>query len=126
MIICAPVIAQMAAEGAVRDDWEYPATFHPQLLERRAALIEGVRRIPRLTWPPTDAAFFGFVRVDHCRDSTSLAEALLDHAHVVTIPGAAFGASGEGHLRLSYGSASVADVSEAMRRLAVYFADHSD
>jgi aspartate/methionine/tyrosine aminotransferase len=40
---------------------------------------------------------------------------------VVTIPGSAFGASGEGHLRLSYGSVSVSDVTEASRRIAAYF-----
>ena len=125
MIICAPVISQMAAESAVRSAWEYPETFHPQLLERRDAMISGVRAIPQLRWTPTDAAFFGFMRVDGCRDSAALAESLLDEAHVVTIPGAAFGASGEGHLRLSYGSASVADVGEAMRRLAIYFARSS-
>jgi len=42
----------------------------------------------------------------------------------VTLPGAAFGRSGEGHLRLSYGSVGVADVTEAMRRVAAYFERH--
>ena len=121
MIICAPVISQMAAEGAVRHSWSYPTSFHPQLLERRQALIDGVRSIPRVRWTPTGGAFFGFVRVDGCTDSNALAQTLLDEAHVVTIPGAAFGRSGEGHLRLSYGSASVDDVREATARMDRYF-----
>jgi len=124
MIICAPVISQMAALGAVSEDWDYPASFHADLLERRAALAGGVRAIPQLHWTPTNAGFFGFVRVDGCRDSTALAESVLEEAHVVTIPGAAFGESGEGHLRLSYGAVGTADVTEAMRRLAAYFERH--
>ena len=121
MIICAPVISQMAALGAVSEDWDYPASFHADLIARREALAGGVRAIPQLHWTPTNAGFFGFVRVDGCRDSTALAESVLEEAHVVTIPGAAFGHSGEGHLRLSYGAAGAADVAEAMRRLASYF-----
>lgn len=124
MIICAPVISQMAALGAVSEDWDYPASFHAGLLERRAALAGGVTAIPQLHWTPTNAGFFGFVRIDGCRDSTALAESVLEEAHVVTIPGAAFGESGEGHLRLSYGAVGTADVTEAMRRLAAYFERH--
>ena len=124
MIICAPAISQAAALGALCEDWNYPLSFHSELLARREALLAGVRTIRRLHWTPTDGAFFGFVRVDGCSDSAALAESLLDHAHVVTIPGSAFGKSGEGHLRLSYGSASVADVREAMQRIARYF-DHA-
>ena len=124
MIICAPVISQMAALGAVREDWGYPESFHEGFLKRRAALLDGVRSVPRLRWTPTNGAFFGFVRVDGCTDSTALAGSLLEEAHVVTLPGAAFGRSGEGHLRLSYGSVSVADVTEAMRRVAAYFERH--
>ena len=121
MIICAPVISQMAALGAVSDDWDYPRSFHAGFLERREALAGGVRMIPQLQWTPTDAGFFGFVRVEGCQDSTALAESVLEEAHVVTIPGAAFGQSGEGHLRLSYGAVPAADVAEAMRRLSAYF-----
>jgi aminotransferase len=121
MIICAPVISQMAALGAVSEEWDYPASFHEQFLERRDALAAGVRRIPQLHWTPANAAFFGFVRVDGCSDSTALAESLIQEAHVVTLPGAAFGQSGEGHLRLSYGAVSTAAVAEAMLRLATYF-----
>jgi len=41
---------------------------------------------------------------------------------VITIPGAAFGTSGEGHLRLSYGYASLQELAEAMERLSRFFA----
>ena len=46
---------------------------------------------------------------------------LLEEAHVVTIPGAAFGQSGEGCLRLSFGSVSGEDLVEGLDRLEDYF-----
>ena len=123
MIICAPAIGQYAAEAAVRDSWTYPLSFRDALLERRQALIDGIADVQALRWTPANAAFFGFVRVEGCNDSAALAHSLLERAHVVTIPGSAFGRSGEGHLRLSYGSASVDAVRAATSRLARYFKD---
>jgi aminotransferase len=122
MIICAPVISQMAAETAVRDCWSYPESFHGELRRRREVLAEGLSAIPCLAWTPTRGGLFAFTRVEGCLDSTSLSHELLERAHVVTIPGAAFGASGEGFLRLSYGYANPAELAEAARRLRRFFA----
>jgi aspartate/methionine/tyrosine aminotransferase len=121
MIICAPAISQMAVEAAVRHDWEYPLAFHDALRERRRILAEGFEGIPRLAWTPTRGGLFAFARVDGCEDSTALSNALLEEARIVTIPGAAFGTSGEGYLRLSYGYASPEDLTEAVRRLRAFF-----
>jgi len=121
MIICAPVVSQMAVEAALRDDWNYAHRFHDQLMERRAALREGIARSRALHWTPTAGGFFAFVRVSGCRDSMALASDILDRAHVVTIPGAAFGQAGEGFLRLSYGAATVDELQEACDRLNRYF-----
>ena len=121
MIICAPTISQIAAEAAVNDDWDYARGFHTEFRRRRDRLVDRLRDIPPLRWTPTAGGFFAFVRVDGCVDSTALATRLLDEAHVVTIPGAAFGRSGEGCLRLSYGSVTDGDLEEAIARLAAYF-----
>jgi aminotransferase len=117
MIICAPTISQIAAEAAVRDDWDYPRTFHADLLDRRGRLSDSLARITGLSWVPTSAGFFAFVRVDGCNDSNQLARELLEEAHVVSIPGASFGQSGEGCLRLSYGSVNSDALSQAIGRL---------
>ena len=122
MIICAPVISQMAAEAAVRDSWSYPSSFHDELRRRRQLLAEGLAGIPRLQWTPTRGGLFAFARVNGCNDSARLSHDLLEQAHVVTIPGASFGASGEGCLRLSYGYANSADIADAVGRLRDFFA----
>jgi aminotransferase len=121
MIICAPVISQVAAEAAVRSDWNYPLSFHDDFRRRRRIMEEGLRASARLTWTPTRGGLFAFTRVDGGEDSIAISHALLEQAHVVTIPGAVFGTSGEGYLRLSYGYASPEDLGEAVRRLQAFF-----
>jgi aminotransferase len=118
MIICAPTISQIAAEAAVRDDWDYPGKFHADLLDRRARLSAGLQQCASVSWVPTSGGFFAFVRIDGCADSNDLARRLLEEAHVVTIPGASFGRSGEGCLRLSYGSVATEALARAVERLA--------
>lgn len=121
MIICAPVISQMAAEGAVRDDWDYPMSFHAELLRRQRLVSDNLNAIRSVEWAPTPGGFFAFARIAGCGDSHALALDLLAQAHVVTIPGSAFGPSGEGCLRVSYGSVEADALEEAMRRLRTYF-----
>lgn len=122
MIICAPAISQMAVEAAVRGAWSYPLSFHDELRRRRAVLADGLAAIPRLHWTPTRGGLFAFTRVDGCDDSAALSNDLLERAHVVTIPGAAFGRSGEGYLRLSYGYADAEELRAAGWRLREFFA----
>ncbi len=122
MIICAPVISQKAVEAAVRHDWNYITRFHGELRQRRTVLRDGLARIPELQWEPAAGGFFAFVRIPDGQDSEPLAAAILDRAHVVTIPGASFGRCGERFLRLSYGAASVDELAEACGRLGEFFA----
>ena len=121
MIICAPVISQMAVEGSVRSDWTYARCFHDSFRERRGIMREGLASIPALRWTPTRGGLFAFTRVIGCTDSTALSHELLERTHIVSIPGSAFGSAGEGFLRLSYGYASLDDLREAIARLARYF-----
>jgi aminotransferase len=121
MIICAPVISQMAAEAAVNESWSYPSSFHDELRQRRRVLADGLASIPGIEWVPTRGGLFAFARVAGCDDSTQLSNELIERAHVVTIPGAAFGSSGEGFLRLSYGYANATDLAEAVERLRRFF-----
>jgi aspartate/methionine/tyrosine aminotransferase len=121
MIICAPVLAQIVAEEAVRSSWFYAHGYHAELLTRRRVLADELATIAGLHWKAGDGGFFAFVRVDGCTDSLALSNAILDAVDVVTIPGATFGSSGEGYLRLSYGAADETTLREACGRLRDYF-----
>ena len=125
MIICAPAISQAAVEAAIRNDWNYITRFHEELRNRRSALQAALARIPSLQWEPTGGGFFAFVRIVEEHNSDQLASAILERAHVVTIPGAVFGRCGQGFLRLSYGAVGVDELVEAGSRLEEFFAGAS-
>ena len=110
----------MAAEAAVREDWNYPRRFHADLLDRRRRLSDALVRSDGVSWVPAQAGFFAFVRIDGCADSNALALQLLEETHVVTIPGSSFGQSGEGCLRLSYGSVDADALTRAVNRLTAF------
>ncbi len=121
VVICAAVIAQKAALGALREPAWVLAQRREVLDRRRRLLMEELAGIPALSWQPTSGSFFAFVRASGCTDSLQLAMDLLDQVHVVTIPGSLFGRHGEGYLRLSYGSVEEKDLEEACTRLARFF-----
>ena len=120
MIICAPVLSQVMAEAALRESWDYPSTFHDEFRQRRTVLGEALNAIPGVTWQPARGGMFAFVRIPGCDHAEQLSLDLLEHAHVVTIPGSAFGTSGEGYLRLSYGFATTAMIAEAVGRIHAF------
>ncbi|HJX38594.1 MAG TPA: pyridoxal phosphate-dependent aminotransferase [Anaerolineae bacterium] len=121
MIVCAPVISQRAALGALQTPREELARRRNILAERRQLLAQRLAEIPRLRWHPTSGAYYAFVRVEGCTDSAALAWDLLERAHLAVVPGSYFGRNGEGYLRLSYGSVERSELDEACRRLAKYF-----
>lgn len=121
MLICAPVIAQKAVLGILQQAPQFIEERLEILNQRRKFLIKRLADIPQLSWQATSGGFFAFTKVKDCGDSMQLALDILDKVHVVTIPGSAFGQSGEGYLRLSYGSVDISELEEACRRLSSYF-----
>ena len=58
------------------------------------------------------------------RSSATVAERLLQEAGVATLAGTAFGAAGEGHLRLSYAN-SLENLELALERILGWTRSHS-
>ena len=54
------------------------------------------------------------------RQDLARAKALLEEVHVATVPGLAFGACGEGYLRLSYAT-DIQLIAEAFERMKTFF-----
>ena len=86
---------------------------------RRAQVQNVLGTIRGVSLPPPEGAFYAFARIEGLDDSSALALALVRNAGVALAPGAAFGDSGEGHLRLCF-AASDATVTEALTRMRVY------
>jgi len=121
MIVCAPLISQRAALGALQAPLEELTRRRTVLSERRQLVAQSLAEIPRLHWHPTSGAYYAFVRVEGCTDSVALSWDLLERARVAAVPGSIFGQNGEGYVRLSYGSVERSDLEEACVRLDRYF-----
>lgn len=121
MLVCAPVISQRAALGALLTPKEELARHRNVLAERRQLLARRLAEIPRLRWHPTSGAYYALVGVEGCTDSVALAWDLLERTQVAVVPGSYFGQNGEGYLRLSYGSVEQSPLEEACGRLDRYF-----
>ena len=92
-----------------------------RMLERmklnRDFCLAALRRMPGLTVPSPDGAFYLFPRIEGLTDSFAFCWKLLQETKVGIAPGVAFGAGGEGSVRICY-AAERPILETAMERLA--------
>ena len=87
--------------------------------KRRDAIVAGLNKIEGITCPTPAGAFYVFPNVTglRCGDAATVASRVLNEAGVGVLAGTAFGAAGEGHLRLSYAN-SLENLELAVERIA--------
>jgi LL-diaminopimelate aminotransferase len=106
---------QAAAVAALTEAREFPQAMSAVYQGRRDLVAEALRSIGLEVIPPKATPYF-WARVPDGYTSGSFAELVLEEANVVVSPGAAYGPSGEGFVRLSL---TVPDdrLQEAVRRI---------
>ncbi len=120
-VTCATAFAQAGGVAALEGPQDAIADMVRAWDRRRMLMSTGISAINGLRLAPAEGAFYAFVDGRETGlDSTSLAARILDEAHVAVVPGAAFGASGEGHLRLSFATSDDA-LSQTIDRLTNLF-----
>ena len=112
----APSFAQKAAETALRDGEEELSAMLGRLKSNRDFCLSALERMPGVTVPKPDGAFYLFPRIDGLSDSFDFCRRLLERERVGLAPGVAFGAGGEGSIRICY-AASRSVLEPAMERL---------
>ncbi len=113
---CASTVSQKAALAAWTDEAEEARARHRAIFRaRRDHLHEQLSRELNLRAVSPDGAFYTMIDVSEHGASMEVAERLLEH-RVITVPGAAFGAEGEGYLRVSF-CADEPVISEGVRRM---------
>ncbi len=110
---------QRAAETALSAGEAWLAEMVGALRERRDLCLEALRSMPRVVVPEPDGAFYLFPRIEGMSDSFALCRRLLHEERVGLAPGVAFGAGGEGSVRLCY-AAGLDTLEEALGRLASF------
>ncbi|RKI37679.1 aminotransferase class I/II-fold pyridoxal phosphate-dependent enzyme [bacterium D16-51] len=122
-IMCAPTTSQYAAIEALRsgdDDIERMRTAYDQ---RRNFLMKAFRDMGLQCFEPF-GAFYVFPCIkEFGMASEEFANRLLQEEKVAVVPGTAFGACGEGFLRISY-AYSIEDLKEALSRLEAFIKRH--
>ncbi len=123
-IMCAPTPAQYAAIEALRSGEEHVVAMHDEYDRRRRYMTDRFNQIGLTCFEPM-GAFYCFPRVTEATglDDAAFAEQLLAEERVGVVPGAAFGPSGAGHVRVCY-AAAYEDIVEAMDRIERFVARH--
>jgi len=115
----APSFAQRAAETALLWGENALAEMLVRLKENRDFCLAAMAKMPRVTVPKPDGAFYLFPKIAGVTDSFDFCKRLLMDTHVGLAPGVAFGAGGEGSVRICY-AAEKQIVQEAMARFAMF------
>ncbi len=115
-IMCAPTTSQYAAVEAMKNGDEDVARMREEYDGRRRYLLYRFREMGMECFEPYGAFYmFPCIR-EFGMTSEEFAERLLESEKVAVVPGTAFGACGEGFVRISYAS-SLENLKEALERI---------
>ena len=122
-IMSAPTQSQYAAIEALRTGDEDIERMREEYDARRRLVTEELHRMGLPCFDP-EGAFYIFPNISATGlSSEDFCTSLLQEKRVAVVPGSAFGDSGEGFVRLSY-AASLANITEALRRMAEFVKEH--
>ena len=127
-ILCASRQGQVAAEEALRqgrgDDYADIQTMRQSYDHRRRLMLSAFREMGLTCFEPL-GAFYVFPNIAKTgMTSERFCELLLREQKVVCVPGTAFGACGEGHIRCCYATA-LDKLTEALGRIATFVSAHA-
>jgi len=126
MVTCAPVVSQYAAIAAFSDEGnEAVQEFKAAYLRRLNMTTTFLNSLPDVfSYIKPNASYFVFPKIapknPQIIDSQQFCMELLQKTGVALVPGVAFGPTGEGHVRLSFGR-SEPDLQEAFERMHTFF-----
>ena len=118
-------IVQKAAIAALTGPQNCIDEMKRDYIGLRDHIVGGLAAIPGLTCTRPEGAFYAYPNISrflgsgNMRSAGDVAKRLLHEAHVVTVPGEAFG-SGE-HIRISYAT-SRSEIDRGLQRLTKFFA----
>ncbi len=119
IIINANTVAQRSAETALQRGEVELRGMLARLKENRDLCLQLLGQMPRVTIPKPDGAFYLFPKIAGLTDSFEFCRRLLLETKVGLAPGVAFGAGGEGSIRICYASETHI-VKEALQRLGSF------
>lgn len=117
--ICASMPSQYGAIEALTNGLDIPSKMNESYRERRDYLVKEMEKLDLPFSIPT-GAFYIFPSIKKYESSSyQFATKLLEEQHMAVVPGAAFGESGEGYIRISF-AAPLDTIKEGVSRLKVF------
>lgn len=118
-MLCAPAIGQRAALEALKSGESEVVDMVAQYGQRRRLIVDGLNAIGLKCHMP-EGAFYAFPSIESTGlTSEVFAERLLYQEKVAVVPGTAFGAGGDGHIRCSYATA-IDKIEMALARMKTF------
>ncbi len=122
-IMCSPTTAQYAAAEALNSCDDEVDAMVREYNRRRRVMVNGFRQAGLDCFEPL-GAFYVFPCIKSTgMTSDEFCERLLLEEKVLTVPGSAFGACGEGYIRATYAN-SYENIVEAMKRISRFVNAH--
>jgi aspartate/methionine/tyrosine aminotransferase len=114
---CTASFTQRAGIAALEGPQDCVDTMVAEFRRRRDVIVKGLNEVPGFRCAVPAGAFYAFPNIEGTGlTSKALEEYLLNDAGVACLSGGAFGAHGEGYLRLSYAN-SLANIEDAVGRI---------
>ena len=121
---CATSFAQAGAFAAYSGEQDCVRDMVGEFRRRRERLVGGLAEIEQLQLVPPQGAFYVFPKFRRLSEPVDLmASRILRETGVSTVPGTAFGANGEGHIRLAF-CIPLERIDMAIERLREYLHRH--
>jgi aspartate/methionine/tyrosine aminotransferase len=118
ILICAPVVSQWAAVGAMRVGKSYCEEKLREIREIRTIFLKELESLRDLvTVPRADGAFYLLLGVHTKMDPMQLVRRLVEEHKVAVIPGTTFGVQDRCLLRVAYGALRKDTATEGVGRL---------
>ena len=118
ILICPPVVSQFAAAGAMKVGAGYCRQKVEQLADVRQLVLTELDQLKDCAIiPPSDGAFYFFLKLNTNLQPLALVEQLVKEHRVAAIPGSAFGMETGCYLRVAYGALQRETVTEGVGRL---------
>jgi aspartate/methionine/tyrosine aminotransferase len=118
IIVCAAIVAQMAACAALDVGRGYCEPYVRELAEVRRLVVDQLSALaPLVELPAADGGFYCLLRVHTAIDPMTLCERLIRRHRVAVLPGPSFGMDDGCYLRVAYGALQKETVAEGVGRL---------
>jgi aspartate/methionine/tyrosine aminotransferase len=113
-VSCTAPAVQLAGVAALAGPRDDVAAMMAEFERRRSAVVSGLNALPGVSCVMPEGAFYAFPNITGTgMEARAVADRLLTEAGVAVLAGTAFGAYGEGYLRLSYAN-SLENIAEAL------------